>query len=529
VYVCLLVACGGSSGPADVSSTDGDVGRVDVVKAFPSGFRFGAATAAHQVEGNQDNNWTMWETLPQFEGKTVEPSGMATDHYNRYAEDMDLVETMSLDTFRMSIEWSRIEPERGRYDEDEIGHYRDVFEAMRVRGISPSVTLHHFTEPKWLNDISKLAPPVNDVFCPDGPSDEDMCFWSNPDVPRAFGEFCGKVAHEYGGHVDEWMTVNELTGYWTGVAITGDFPPGLTAMTSAEVDEIALPILRGLLDGHAACYRAIHEQDRVDADGDGVAARVGLTTGTGAVRPYDPDDENAVEAARQAESLATFLVFDAVTSGKLDADFDTAPEEFHAEWEDTLDIIGLQYYASTVVVPVSIHPVLKGTPCMNVEDDVVIQLELAAGCPPPPTLDFPMGPEPPGAVYGRQNDPEGMLEVLAKLDERYDGIPIVITENGFADNDTKRAASLVRHLAVCHQAVEQGIPLEGYYHWSLLDNFEWGRGYAIRFGLVEVDYDNDFNRVPTIAAEVFGGIASNRGLTRQVLDTWGGTGSLPDG
>lgn len=512
----------------DTSPAPDMVGH-DVLPAaleFPPEFRFGASTAAHQVEGGQKNSWTLWETLDYSKQFVAEPSGKATDHYNRYVEDLDLVQWMGLDVYRLSIEWSRIEPEKGVYNDDEVEHYKAVFEAMKKRGIRPSVTLHHFTEPQWFTDLTKLSQPVNDSFCPSGPSDTDFCFWSNPDAPEVFAAFCGLAAQEYGQYVDEWMTFNELSGYWIQSTVMGDFPPGLTAPTMDEVNQLALPVLKGLLASHAACYKAIHENDTVDADGDGVNARVGLTTGTGAVYPADKDNPDDVAAAQQGKSLATFLVFDAVNDGKLDADFDGMPEEEHPEWADTLDLLGLQYYASTVIVGMQVHPLLLGAPCTNVEDEILMALQILAGCPPPPTPDFPMGDEPPEQVWGRQHDPQGLLQVLGDLHERYPQLPIVITENGYANHDVKRAGSLVRHLDACHQALEAGIPLEGYYHWSLLDNFEWGHGFAVRFGLVRVDYDT-LKRTPTIAAEVYREITGARGLTAGLLQAYGGSGVLP--
>lgn len=521
-------ACGG-----------GARGAAGPEKAFPPGFRLGAATSAHQVEGGQRNNWTLWETLPQFAGRTKEPSGVAADHYHRYPEDLDWVRWMGLDAYRLSIEWSRIEPERGAYDAAEIAHYRAVFEAMRARGIRPSVTLHHFTEPTWFTDLASMTADTNASFCPGGPTEDRFCFWGDPRAPEVFGAFCGLAADAYGAYVDEWWTFNELTGYWLTTSALGQFPPGLTATSDAAIRDRALPVLRGLMDAHAACYRAIHARDLWDADGDGVAARVGLTTGAGPVRPSDPDDPAAVAAAAQGESLAAYLAFDAAESGLLDADFDGAPEEPHAAWAGTQDLLGLQYYASTVAIPLAILPPLQGTPCVNLEisvgvpeldaflTDLLADLLLALGCPAAPTQDFPLGPEPPGRLYGRQNDPEGLVEMLEKLAARYPGRPLVITENGFADDDEKRASSLVRHLAAAHEALARGVPLEGYYHWSLLDNFEWGRGFDVRFGLLRVDYAGGLARTPTAAAEVYREIAGLRGLTRAMLDARGGSGPLP--
>ena len=527
--ICLLLgialgACEGGDDPGAVLPP----AVAPAVRAFPAGFRFGAATSAHQVEGGQQNNWTLWETLPAFAGLTREPAGRAVDHFHRYEEDLDLVRWMGLDVFRMSVEWSRIEPERGEYDAAAIEHYRRVFQAMRARGIRPSVTLHHFTEPQWFADLRVLHPPFDESFCPDGPSDRDFCFWGNPDAPAVFGAFCGRMAEAYGAYVDEWMTVNELTGHWLNTSVTGSFPPGLTAFTPERMRDQALPVLRGLLAAHAACYRAIHAADRIDADGDGLAARVGLTTGTGAVRPANPANPGDVAAARQAESLATFLAFDAVTRGRLDADLDGVPEEEHPEWANTLDLLGLQYYASTVIVGFPLAPPpFAGIPCLNLGSDLLVGLERLLGCPAPPTQDFPLVDDPPTEVYGRQHDPEGLLEVMRLLALRYLDLPVVITENGFADDDEKRASSIVRHLDACHRALEEGIPLEGYYHWSLLDNFEWGRGFAVRFGLIRVDYDDDLRRIPTVAARVYREIARSRGLRQEHLDERGGPGPLP--
>lgn len=510
---------------ADTAADGGADGGA--VLAFPAGFRFGAATSAHQVEGGQRNNWTQFETLAAFAGRTAEPSGRAVDHWNRYAEDYDRAAWMGLDVVRLSVEWSRIEPVRGVYDEDALAHYGAMLDALRERGLHASVTLHHFTEPVWFADLERLPAPSYDTLCPEGPSDAHFCWWTNPAAPQVFGELCGRVAAAFGDRVDEWMTFNELFAHWLNTAVSGEFPPALSAADPAAIQRDALPVLRAMLDAHAACYRAIHAADRQDADGDGVAARVGLTTGTGAARPADPAREEDVEAARQAESLASFLVFDAVTEGRLDADFDTVAEEEHPDWAGTLDLLGLQYYASTVIVGLPLLPPLWGVPCLELADPALVDLLLRAGCPPPPTPDYPLGDEEGGAIYGRQHDPEGLRDVLDALAERYPGVPIVITENGFANHDVKRAASLVRHLAVARRAVADGVPLEGYYHWSLLDNFEWALGFAVRFGLVRVDFEDDLRRHPTAAADVYRAITAARGLPADLLERWGGTGALP--
>ncbi|MGM0578580.1 MAG: glycoside hydrolase family 1 protein [Myxococcota bacterium] len=529
VFAALgLVGCGDAdapdSGGRDVAGDDTEASPT-LAADLPDGFHLGAATAAHQVEGGQTNNWTWWETLPAFSDFVDESSGQAADHWNRYEEDLDLLAGMGLDTYRMSIEWSRVEPERDQEDAEAVAHYGDVFAAMEARGIRPSVTLHHFTEPQWLADLTVVEEPFNETFCPDGPTEGDLCSWLSPGTVDEFAEYCGRMAEVYGDRVDEWWTLNEAPGVWTGGFVTGDFPPGLSAWSWEEVEAHSLPALRNLMAGHAACYRAVHDEDTVDADGDGVAARVGLTVGTGNARPADPENPDDVAAAEQATYVASHLVLDAVAEGRLDADFDADPEEQHPEWAGTLDLIGLQYYASTTVVGVSVHPLLLGTPCVAIEG--FTRLLKDRGCPGPPTDEFPFDDAGDGEIYGRQHDPDGLAEVLGGLHARYPDTPIVVTEHGYANDDAMRANSILRHLRAASEAVEAGVPLEGYYHWSLLDNFEWGRGFDVRFGLVEVDFEGDLSRTLTVAADVYRAVAEAGGIPEDLWETWSDPDDLP--
>lgn len=495
---------------------------------FPATFRFGVATAAHQVEGGQTNTWSEFETLPLYAGRTAHPAGDATDFYHRYAQDFDLAVELGMDVFRLSIEWSRIEPTKGLWDAEGIAHYHRVFQALEERGLRPSVTLHHFSEPTWWLGQSGLSAPIEKSFCKDGPTDSAFCGWTNPDAPAVFARFCARMAQEYGQYVDEWMTFNEPQAHWMGSTVMGDFPPGLAVeLVGATLDDLqafSVPTMRGILGAHAACYRALHEHDTVDADGDGVPCRVGLATGTGAIRPADPDKPEDVAAAKQSEWVATFLFFDAVVTGRLDSDFDMVPDEDHPDWAGTLDLLGLQYYAATEVIGLQLNELLWGVPCMNLDDDFLTEVELASGCHPPPTMEFPLGDGENPRVFGRQHDPEGLMEVLSLLHDRYPDLPLVITENGFADHADMRAQSIVRHLDVCARAIEAGIPLEGYYHWSLTDNFEWGRGFAVRFGLYSVDFDGDLARTPTVAVEPYRRIAQSRDIP---ADVWTMVGLQP--
>ncbi len=510
-----------SVGPA-CSSDGGDVSpEVEPpARALPEGFRLGVATSAHQIEGGQDNTWTAWEALKLGTETVVELSGVAVDHWSRYEEDYDLAASFGVDVWRLSAEWSRVEPEEGSWDEAAIAHYSAMLDGLRDRGLEPSMTLHHFTEPTWFVGLpgSWGCDPATAA-----------CGWQDPESVQRFAGFCALAAERWGDRVDEWWTFNELQGFWLGGFVFGDFPPGLGAGTDAEMADHAMPVLRHLLAAHAACYDAIHAADLVDADSDGASARVGFTIGTGNAYPADPDSEADVAAVERGLYLATWHALDALVGGQLDADLNATPEEAHPEWADRVDLIGLQYYASVwlVGVELSLHPLLGASaPCVPLDEELLDQLLIEAGCPPSPGDDHPFDDVSDPQLPGRYHDPAGLPEVIAGLAGRYPGLPVVITEHGYANHDVKRAGSLVRHLEASLDATDAGLPLEGYYHWSALDNFEWGRGYDVRFGLVRVEREQDHLRVPTVAAEVLSEIGAARGLTQAHLDAWGGAGPL---
>lgn len=194
---------------------------------FPPGFLWGAATSAHQVEGgNTNNDWWQWEQA----GK-VPPAGSAADSWNRWREDLDLAVRMDLQVFRISVEWSRIEPRPGQYDESVLSHYADVLKEVRARGLQTMVVLWHFTNPSWLV-------PVND--------------WLWRETPDRFADFASVVANRLGSLVDHWVTLNEANTYvWRGF-IVGNWPPGRhDAWIGAYL------CYRGLAEGHRRARRAI--------------------------------------------------------------------------------------------------------------------------------------------------------------------------------------------------------------------------------------------------------------------------------
>ena len=173
-------------------------------KAFPKGFTWGTATAAHQVEGNNWNNdWWDWEHTPG--SPCVEPSGDTCDHFNRYPQDIAMLKSWGFDTYRFSVEWSRIEPEDGEFSQAAIDHYRKVVRCCRDNGITPVVTLHHFTTPRWVAALGG---------------------WGNDATADLFARFSDKVARGLGDEVGMWCTINEPNMVSTIGYLLGEFPPG---------------------------------------------------------------------------------------------------------------------------------------------------------------------------------------------------------------------------------------------------------------------------------------------------------------
>lgn len=226
---------------------------------FPKGFYFGAATSAHQVEGNNHNDWTEWEKSPEriadLKKRGLNPegfiSGRACDHYNRFREDFDIAKKLGHNAHRFPIEWSRVEPEEGKFDEKEIEHYHEVIKALRDRGIEPFVTLWHWTLPLWVRDQGA---------------------WENKKTAADFVRFCEKMAVEFKDEVRYWMILNEPE-YWIGHTYAlGIFPSG-----KKNILKIPLLYLR-LARAHRFVYRKLK---KINSD-----FQIGVVESTGWIEPF---------------------------------------------------------------------------------------------------------------------------------------------------------------------------------------------------------------------------------------------------
>ncbi len=391
---------------------------------FPEGFRWGTATSSFQVEGNNTgNDWWAWEQLP---GRVLhaDRSGAACGWWDgRAEEDFDRAASTGQNSHRLSIEWSRIEPGPGRWDEDALDRYRQMVRALRNRGIEPLVTLHHFTNPVWLAELGG---------------------WTGERVVQLFERYVRKVVAALRDDVDFWCTINEPNVYLFSTYVEPVFPPGRPGFAQA------LAVARHLVRAHAAAYHAIHELQP--------SARVGLAMNLRLFDPANPASPADRLLARYHHRLFNDLILLAAHDGKLRLPM--RPEMVRGA-AGTMDFLGVNYYTRDLVS-------LSARPSQRFISRF-------------PTPGSEVGDGGYGEIY-----PEGLYRVLrwgAGL-----GLPIYITENGVPDAaDRYRPRFIVTHLYQAWRAIQEGMPVLGYYHWSLVDNFEWQCGWTQRFGLWEMD------------------------------------------
>ncbi|HEX5059864.1 MAG TPA: family 1 glycosylhydrolase [Kofleriaceae bacterium] len=514
VGVCLLCACGDDGVSTDpimfgtMGPLAGDAGK--------GGFRFGAATAATQIEDmNTNTDWWVW-TAPTAMGGLGKGTfvGDAVKGYSKALDDVQLVKDMGLDSYRFSIEWARIEPQRDVIDEAAITHYREQLMALKAAGIRPLVTIHHFSNPIWVADPRANA-------CTGGPSDTNLCGFGNPVggplIVDELAEHAALLGQRFGDLVDEWGTLNEPVNYLIASYGIGYFPPGKMTIFTLLTDFV--PVLRDYIAAHVKMYDALKANDTVDADGDGVAAVVGFSLSVADWEPSrahepstNPDD---IAARDRLVYLFHYAIVDGLMSGMLDADLDGVGEEPHPDWKNKIDWLGVQYYFRAGVTaqnPLIPAPVSL-TPCTNGFD--------LGSCLKPHEQTHCV------SQMGYEFWADGLREILIAFKDRYPQLPLVVTEAGIATNvGARRAENVVRILeAIARARDENGVDVRGYYHWSLTDNFEWAEGFAPHFGLYRVDY-NSYARAATEGATVLGDIAKARTLTTDQRKKYGGLGPM---
>ena len=419
---------------------------------YPKGFLFGTATCAYQIEGawNEDGKgesiWDRYVHSGTHCIKNDDTADIAIDHYHRYNEDFDILQSLNTNAYRMSISWARILPQgTGAINQKGIDFYNNLINALLARGIEPAITLFHWDLPASLQEKGG---------------------WANREIIGYFLEYAKICFEQFGDRVKRWFTINEpivftKRGYGLGLV-----PP------CGKDCQAGLDSAHNALLAHGYAVRLFRE---MKMDG-----KIGLAMD---IIPKIPasDAKEDIEIANLANATSQMYFYDAVVKGQypalalewykkkfaspkiLDGDMQVISEK--------LDFIGINYYLTQLV------KYKKGNGLFDFE-------VLGRGYPV--------------SNLWWESDPQGFYDVLKMVQKDTNGLPIVISENGWSVDDTveengeihdtERTNYLKAHLAVLEKAISEGIRIDGYYLWSAFDNFEWNAGYSARFGIVYVDY-----------------------------------------
>jgi beta-glucosidase len=423
---------------------------------FPEDFRWGVATAAHQVEGNNTNNdWWAWE---QDEGHIKEghQSKKACNWWESAEADFDRAAYMGVNALRLSVEWSRIEPHPGEFDDSALQRYGEMLQGLRERNIEPLVTLHHFANPLWLAEQGG---------------------WENPETITRFTRFTRRVVQALGPYCDMWCTINEPNVYSFLGYVDGTWPPGKNEFKTA------MCVIRHLLLAHAAAYREIHD---VQAN-----ARVGLAHHIRVLDPANPQSFMDRRVTKIADHVFNQAIITALTKGRWPWPVGLG---LIRKLRSTLDWIGLNYYTRELVAF-----------DRSQREALFSRRQHTKGAE---MLDGDYG-----EFYA-----QGMFRCLKRLASLK--LPIYVTENGCPDeDDDQRPRYLLTHLHQVWRATQLCCPVMGYYHWTLVDNFEWAEGWTLRFGLISLSLKNK-SRKPRTSADLYADLIHANAITPQIVDVY---------
>lgn len=395
---------------------------------FPKNFFWGASTASHQVEGGSENQWSVWELahakelangaekrlghLPNWEEikkRASDPnnyvSGKGVDHWGRYKEDFDIAKKLSLNALRFGIEWSRLEPEEGKWDESAVAHYRDYIKQLKNCGLEPFMNIWHWTVPLWFEEKGGFTKGSNLKY---------------------FYRFVQKIADEYGSELSFAITLNEPNVYTTFGFVTGEWPPQDQNPIKATVVYI------NLVRAHKRSYQILKKANPHMQVG--IASQLANIQ---AKRPHNVIDQVSTKIMRYLWDWW-----------------------FLRRIRNQQDFVGFNYYFTDYYKDVF----KRENPTVPLSD------------------------------LGWYMEPEGLYPLLLRVWAHHKK-PIYVTENGVADeHDQYRQWWLQETIIAMERAISEGVEVAGYFHWSLLDNFEWAYGWWPKFGLVEVDRKNGMER-----------------------------------
>ena len=448
--------------PEDASATL--TAPLTTTLTFPPEFRWGVATASYQYEGHSENSqWRAWEKAGRIRNGDV--AGDACDWRLHAERDFDRAQRMGLNALRLSLEWSRLEPRPNAWDGAAFARYREMLQGLRERGIEPMVTLHHFSNPLWF---------------------EEKGAFLAPDAVPVFTRFVTRAVEELGDLCDLWCTINEPNVYSVVGYLLGVWPPGRRDARAAFRTQGTLA------RAHAAAYRAIHQRQPT--------ARVGWAQNFNILDPATTRPLDRLVAGVQDAAYNDFFPR-AVLTGHAAFPFILFAGDLRPV-RGTCDFLGVNIYYRERVAFDPRHPG-----------------ELFGRRFVPP--DAPRGDSDASEFFGEVY-PEGILRVAERL--RVFGKPIYVTEHGVADRDDQIRPWVVEQgVRAVHAALQRGLDMRGYYHWSLVDNFEWAEGWKSRFGLVALDVATQ-QRTERPSAAFYSAIARANALTPEMVQQYVSSG-----
>jgi beta-galactosidase len=467
----LLLLCGLGCAPGGKEGEPTD---------FPADFVFGAAVAGFQVDPgcptipaedceDRASDWYQWVTDPELIAQpgnylSGEPLSNGPGHWELYDEDFARAGgELGLDSVRVSLEWSRLFPTEPlgavtvedlvqAADPVAVAAYHDYLASIAAHGLEPLVTLNHYTLPLWLHDAKACHADLSTC--------EDKGWADAERMKTQIALYAGFCALEFGDEVDLWATLNEpfavvLSGYLLPSEDRTN-PPGVINI------DAAIGVMWAMVEAHGLMYDAVHAYDST--------AQVGLVPNLVAVRPEDPTREADVRGAEHLDYVYNRAFLEGTIRGRIDRDLDGVAEEERPDLVGKMDYIGVNYYTQIT----------------------------ATGLDAPLFVNYPWTDFVPAGGYFTEY-PEGLAEVLVEAAEY--GLPLRVTENGTSDMEGATERFLVPHLEAVRSAIAEGADVEGYYVWSLTDNYEWNHGMSMTFGLYEVNVETKARTLRPLGAD----------------------------
>lgn len=532
--VIAAVACGGSgdspaegsggsrtddpSAPSAPPSTPPDGGGdAPVVGTFPKGFVFGTAIAGFQVDmgcptipaercEDRNSDWYQYVTTKRIVDNPLlfmskEPPSAGPGFYELYEKDLDDAagkgaSELGTSALRLSIEWSRIFPRptfgvnshaslTAIASADGIAFYHRLFAAMKKRGLTPFVTVNHYSLPLWVHDGNACNQDLAKCIA-DGKGG-----WADPNRARIVNElakYAAFLAQEYGGEVDRWASLNEpfsavvVAGYLASSPMRSN-PPGLTGPWMS-IDG-AKTAAAAMIEAHARIYDAIKAYDKFDADGDGTKAEVGIVYPYSEIQKTGTTPEHE-QAAANAKYFFEDMFMDGACAGRLDEKWDLGPGKapVRADLANRCDFVGVNYYFRFPAKPGFLPGGVSGLISPFMTFDMLAPFDA---------------------------NPHGIYAAL-KSASKY-GKPLYVSETGTTQDDEPRGAAwMVQTLSEVRRAIRDGIDVRGYFAWSLMDNYEWNHGMSMRFGLYQVDPTTKARALRDAGVE-YAAIAKSRDVT----------------